>query len=152
MTGLIVLAPLGGTVVSLADVPDPVFAQHMVGPGTCIDPQRTGTLEVVSPVSGTVVKLHPHAFVVQVDHRAVLVHLGLDTVGLAGRGFTLHVAEGDHVEAGDRMVTWDVACVVAAGLVPLCPVIALGGEGADVEVRAAAGDVVEVGAPLVVWT
>lgn len=120
-----VLAPVPGRAVDLAEVPDPVFAGGMVGPGRAIDPDR-GRLTAVSPVTGTVVKAHPHAFVVVTgDGRGVLVHLGIDTVELAGAGFELLVAEGALVQAGDPVVRWDSAEVAAGGRSPSCPVIAL---------------------------
>ncbi|MFE9749717.1 PTS glucose transporter subunit IIA [Saccharothrix saharensis] len=120
-----VVSPVGGRVVPLTEVPDPVFAQAMVGPGVAVEPDR-GRAEVVSPVDGTVVTLHPHAFVVATSAgAAVLVHLGIDTVKRKGEGFTLHVVKGEAVRAGQPVVTWDPAEVEAAGYAPICPVIAL---------------------------
>jgi sugar PTS system EIIA component len=110
-----VLAPLPGRALPLADVPDPVFAQAMVGPGCAIDPPR-GAVEAVAPVAGKIVKLHPHAYVVVgEDGRGVLVHLGLDTVQLKGEGFRLLAEEGADVEAGTPVVAWDTAAVEAGG-------------------------------------
>ena len=122
---LTVLAPVPGRAVDLAAVPDPVFSEGMVGPGRAVDPDR-GALTAVSPVAGTIVKAHPHAFVVVAgDGRGVLVHLGIDTVELKGDGFELLVAEGAHVQAGDPVVRWNSATVEAGGRSPSCPVIAL---------------------------
>ncbi|ETK33567.1 PTS sugar transporter subunit IIA [Microbispora sp. ATCC PTA-5024] len=120
-----VLAPVAGAAIGLAAVPDPVFSQAMVGPGTAIDPRREpGT--AIAPISGTIVKLHPHAYVVVGDDgKGVLVHLGIDTVQLKGEGFTLLAAEGDHVTAGQPVVAWDPAAVEAGGRSPVCPVVAL---------------------------
>lgn len=123
MSELAVGSPVAGSVVGLADVPDPVFAEAMVGPGLAVVPS-SGT--VVAPVAGTVATLHPHAFVVATESgRAVLVHLGIDTVKLKGEGFTLLVAKGDVVSAGQAMVEWDPVAIAAAGYSPVCPVIAL---------------------------
>ncbi|MFD7654885.1 PTS glucose transporter subunit IIA [Actinosynnema sp. NPDC059797] len=120
-----VTSPVSGRVVPLTEVPDPVFAEAMVGPGVAVEPERGGA-DVVSPVDGTVVTLHPHAFVVATeDGAAVLVHLGIDTVKRQGEGFTLHVVKGESVRAGQPVVTWDPAEVEAAGFAPICPVIAL---------------------------
>jgi tRNA A-37 threonylcarbamoyl transferase component Bud32/membrane-associated phospholipid phosphatase len=92
---LSVLAPVPGRALPLAEVPDPVFAGEMVGPGTAIDPPR-GPVEALAPVDGRILKLHPHAYVVVAEAgRAVLVHLGIDTVQLHGEGFSLLAAEGD---------------------------------------------------------
>ena len=120
-----VLAPVPGRALAMADVPDPVFSGAMVGPGTAIDPLRQ-MVEAVAPVSGTIVKLHPHAFVVTTaDGAGVLVHLGIDTVQLKGEGFELLAAEGDTVEAGAPIVRWDPAAVEAGGRSPISPVVAL---------------------------
>ena len=129
-----VLAPLAGRAVPLADVPDPVFAAAMVGPGRAVDPERREQT-AVSPLAGRVVKLHPHAYVVLADDgRGVLVHLGIDTVQLHGEGFRLLVAEGDEVQAGDPVVVWDPAAVEAGGRSPVCPVIALDAEASALTV------------------
>jgi sugar PTS system EIIA component len=120
-----VLAPVAGAAIGLAAVPDPVFAQALVGPGTAIDPRREpGT--AIAPINGTIVKLHPHAYVVVGDDgKGVLVHLGIDTVQLKGEGFELLAAEGDRVSAGQPVVAWNPAAIEAGGRSPVCPVVAL---------------------------
>lgn len=149
---LTVLAPLGGVVTAMADVPDPVFGGELVGPGLAIDPPRSGLVDVVAPLDGTIMKLHPHAFVVQApDGRAALVHLGLDTVQLGGVGFEVLAAEGDVVRAGDVVVRWTPADVEAGGRSPVCPVVALDGAGA-LTPAAAVGVPVVSGDALFVWT
>ena len=87
-----ILSPCSGRVIALDEVPDPVFAGRIVGPGVAIDPDRSAAT-VVAPISGRLVKLHPHAFVIAGADVAVLVHLGIDTVQLGGAGFTLHATE-----------------------------------------------------------
>jgi PTS system glucose-specific IIA component len=120
-----VLAPVDGRAVSLQDVPDPVFSQAMVGHGAAIDPAR-GVIDAVAPVSGKVVRLLPHAYIVMTpDNVGVLVHLGLDTVGLDGQGFTAHVSQGDDVIAGQVVITYDVPSVEAKGLNPIVPVVVM---------------------------
>ncbi|MEW2130045.1 PTS glucose transporter subunit IIA [Streptomyces sp. NPDC005435] len=120
-----VTSPLAGRAIGLAEVPDPVFAGAMVGPGTAIDPVREPS-EAVSPVDGVIVSLHPHAFVVVDDEgHGVLVHLGIDTVQLNGEGFEVLVNKGDRVKGGQSIVRWDPAAVEAAGKSPVCPVVAL---------------------------
>lgn len=146
------LAPVHGTVVPLSQVPDPVFAEEIVGPGLAIDPDRSGPSHAVAPIAGVVAKLHPHAFVIQgADDRAALVHLGLDTVQLGGEGFTLLVAEGDEVAAGDPVVAWVPADIAAGGRSPVCPVVALQGEPGSVTPLAAPGADVRPGDPLLEW-
>ncbi|MDO8143509.1 PTS glucose transporter subunit IIA [Isoptericola sp. 178] len=143
---LIVSSPVAGTVVDVREVPDPVFSAGLVGPGTAVEPEGT---EVVSPVDGRIVKLHPHAFVVQpADGPAVLVHLGIDTVQLGGAGFTLHVAEGDEVVTGQLLVEWDPTAVRDGGRAAVCPVVLLEADPEQVEPRVAPGTAVVPGDPL----
>ncbi|MDT5125637.1 MAG: sugar system component [Mycobacterium sp.] len=118
-----VLAPVAGRAVLLQDVPDPVFSQGMVGYGAAIDPPR-GVVDAVAPVSGKLLRLMPHAYVVMTpDNVGVLVHLGLDTVALKGEGFTAHVSQGDDVTAGQLIITYDVPVIEANGLNPIVPVV-----------------------------
>ncbi|GAA4723613.1 PTS glucose transporter subunit IIA [Isoptericola chiayiensis] len=143
---LTVRSPVAGRVIPTDEVPDPVFAGGLVGPGTAVEP--TGD-DVTAPVDGRVVKLHPHAFVVQSpDGPAVLVHLGIDTVQLGGEGFTLHVVEGDEVTAGDPVVTWSPAAVRDGGRSAACPVVVLEAPPEQVELLAAPGSDVSPGDPL----
>jgi sugar PTS system EIIA component len=112
-------------VVGLSGVPDAVFAQAMVGPGTAVDPPRR-RFTAASPLPGRLVKLHPHAFVVvDDDGKGVLVHLGIDTVTLKGAGFEVLAGEGDEVSLGQPLIRWDPAEVEAGGRSPVCPVVAL---------------------------
>jgi sugar PTS system EIIA component len=145
-----VLSPVTGVVAPITEVPDPVFAQAMVGPGVAVHPELTAG-DAVSPVDGTVVTLHPHAFVVATDDGvAVLVHLGIDTVKLKGEGFTPHVVKGETVRAGQPVIGWDPAAVRAGGKSPICPVVALDAtEAALVDVREPGP--VEAGEPLFTW-
>ncbi|AQP44412.1 hypothetical protein RPIT_05945 [Tessaracoccus flavus] len=102
-----VLAPCPGHVIAMSEVDDPVFSVGAVGPGVGIEP-RPGQTAVVSPVDGVLIKLSPHAFIVLVDDEiGVLVHIGINTVRLDGEGFELLAAEGDRVEAGTPVVSWD---------------------------------------------
>lgn len=83
---LAVHAPLSGDLAALGKVPDPVFSAQMVGTGLAVDPSReTEPIDVVAPVAGVVVKLHPHAFVIRTNSgTGVLVHVDIDTVRLNG--------------------------------------------------------------------
>lgn len=120
-----VLSPIGGLATPLSEVPDPVFSQAMLGPGVAVKPEQ-GRCVVLAPVAGSVATLHPHAFVVvTADGPAILVHLGIDTVKLQGVGFTVHVAEGDTVAAGQKMITWDPAEAESQGYSSVCPVVVL---------------------------
>lgn len=144
-----VLAPVTGYVVGLAAVPDPVFSHGLVGPGTAIEPRRAQG-EALAPLDGTVLKVHPHAYViVGPDGRGVLVHLGIDTVRLRGEGFRVLVREGETVAAGCPVVVWDPAVVEAAGLSPACPVVAL--EARPEALRTLAAGAVRAGEELFRW-
>jgi len=120
-----VLAPVPGRALALSDVPDPVFAQGMVGHGAAVEPPQD-VIDAIAPVSGKLLKLMPHAYIIMTpDNVGILVHLGLDTVQLQGAGFTSHVAQGDEVTAGQVIITYDVPSVVAAGLSPVVPVVVM---------------------------
>jgi phosphocarrier protein FPr len=104
---LVLKAPVSGIVVPLDAVPDPVFAQKMVGDGVSIDPV---TASLVAPCDGRVVQVHSAAHAVTLASRAgveVLMHIGLDTVKLKGRGFTPRVKTGDVVRTGDVLIDFD---------------------------------------------
>ena len=104
-----------GQVVALEQVKDPVFAQKMMGDGFAVEPANGN---IVSPVSGTVSSIFPtkHALgLVTEAGLEVLVHIGLDTVSLEGKPFTVHVTEGQKVAAGDLLVTADLDAIRAAG-------------------------------------
>lgn len=120
-----IAAPLNGVMRTLADVPDPVFAEGIIGPGFAVEPELGESVEAVSPISGTVAKVHPHAFVVVKDGLSVLVHLGIDTVKLNGEGFTVLATQGDEVEVGQVMVKWDTQAISAKGISTICPVVIL---------------------------
>ncbi|HOW95646.1 MAG TPA: PTS glucose transporter subunit IIA, partial [Mycolicibacterium fallax] len=99
MTVTPVLAPVSGRAVALADVPDPVFSQGMVGWGAAVQP-RAGLVDALAPVDGKLVRLMPHAYVVLTPGGVgLLVHLGLDTVALDGAGFTPLASQGDQLRA-----------------------------------------------------
>ena len=104
-----------GEVISLEQVKDPVFSQKMMGDGFAVEPANGN---IVSPVSGTVSSIFPtkHALgLVTEAGLEVLVHIGLDTVSLEGKPFTVHVAEGQKVAVGDLLVTADLDAIRAAG-------------------------------------
>ena len=101
---VVLLAPLTGPVVPLADVPDPVFAGGMFGDGIGIDPLEG---RLVAPCDGLVTHLARtgHAVTLQTPEGAeILLHIGIDTVELGGEGFTARVAQGAQVKAGDVLI------------------------------------------------
>lgn len=119
-----VLSPLAGRAVPLAEVPDAVFSAGMLGPGIAVHPSGTGQVDALAPLDGVVTALQPHAYVVTgFDGVGALVHLGLETVGLGGAGFTAHVGVGDTVSAGQPVVRWSPDAVSAGGRSPLVMVV-----------------------------
>ncbi|MFB9903012.1 PTS sugar transporter subunit IIA [Allokutzneria oryzae] len=147
---LSVQCPVKGRAIPMSEVPDPVFSEAMVGPGIAVDPERAEA-DAVAPVDGTVVTLHPHAFVVLAPSgQAVLVHLGIDTVKLKGAGFTLHVVKGETVRAGQRMITWNPAEVERQGYSPVCPIVAVEAKP-DQLAALRESDAVELGDPVFTW-
>lgn len=126
-----ITSPMPGFVHLLSDVPDPVFAQGVVGPGLALEPIGAGGQDVVAPIPGRIAKLHPHAFVIASDDVTVLIHLGIDTVQLNGAGFVMHAAEGDEVRAGDVLITWQPDEVRSGGRSAICPVVVLDNSAED---------------------
>jgi glucose-specific phosphotransferase system IIA component len=128
----------------MADVPDPVFAEEMVGPGVAIEPDA-GPTTVVAPIAGKVLKVLPHAFVVLGDGVGVLVHLGINTVRLEGEGFEVLATQGSEVAAGDPMITWDPASLPATAggqdVSPVVPVVLMDGAKGSVTSEAIGGTV-----------
>jgi PTS system glucose-specific IIA component len=143
-----VLSPMPGRVAPLAEVPDPMFAEAMLGPGLAIDPPRVPVV-AVAPISGTIASLFPHAMGIEADGGySILVHLGLETVKLNGEGFTLLKAKGDTVVAGEPVIEWDPAAIEAGGLPVITPVIAIQAEASAITQLVADGTEVAAGTPV----
>ncbi|SDK50917.1 PTS sugar transporter subunit IIA [Lacicoccus qingdaonensis] len=116
-------SPFNGKYVKLEDIPDPVFSEKMMGEGFGIEPSDG---EVVSPVEGEVMQVFPtnHAVGIKTANGIeLLIHIGLETVAMEGEGFTGHVSEGDSVEAGDKLVTFDIDLVKKEANSTISPVI-----------------------------
>ncbi|HFI0795315.1 TPA: PTS system trehalose-specific EIIBC component [Streptococcus suis] len=116
-------SPLTGQAKELSQATDPVFASGVMGQGVLIDPSE-GLL--VAPVDGEVSVLFPtnHAVgITAANGLELLMHIGMDTVSLEGKGFTAHVKQGDKVKAGDKLISFDIDVIKAAGLVTETPVI-----------------------------
>lgn len=118
-----IVSPLAGEVKELSQATDPVFAQGVMGQGVVILPSEG---ELVAPVNGTVSVLFPtnHAVGIVSDEGVeLLMHIGMDTVNLDGKGFEAHMAQGDRVSVGQKLVSFDIAAIQEAGLVTETPVI-----------------------------
>ncbi|MGE9835220.1 beta-glucoside-specific PTS transporter subunit IIABC [Streptococcus orisratti] len=119
----IIASPMIGEVVKLENVPDEVFASGAMGKGIAIKP-ADGT--VVAPVNGEITLVFPtgHAVGIRTENGAeILIHIGMDTVSLAGKGFKKFVEVGDKVEAGQKMIEFDLATIRDANLPIISPVI-----------------------------
>ncbi|MFC3785320.1 phosphocarrier protein FPr/phosphocarrier protein [Sphingopyxis italica] len=125
---LIITSPLRGWATTLDDVPDPVFAQRMMGDGVAIQPLGD---TVVAPFDGEVVTLHEAGHAVSLrsaEGAEVLIHVGLDTVMLKGEGFTPLVVAGDTVSRGDPLIRFDLDAVALAATSLITPVIVTNAE------------------------
>lgn len=138
------LAPVSGEVVALEQVPDEAFASKAVGEGVAIRP--TGST-VVSPASGTVLKIFNtnHAFCLETEKGLeVVVHMGIDTVALEGKGFTRLVEEGAQVKAGEPILEMDLAWLNSHAKSMISPVVVTNIEDFS-GIRLVAGDTVIAG-------
>ena len=116
-------APMAGKAVPITEVPDPTFAEGMLGNGIAIEPTEG---KVYAPCDATVDMMFTtgHAVSLVADNGAeVLIHVGLETVGLEGKPFTVHVSNGDKVKKGQLMIEVDLEAVKAAGLPTITPML-----------------------------
>lgn len=144
-------SPVAGIVVPLADVPDPVFSKGIVGLGVGVDPTEN---TVYAPAAGKVLVAQPtgHAFGLRLDSGVeMLIHVGIDTVNLAGKGFDVKVKAGDRVEEGTPLVTFDRAVIEEAGYSLVTPVLVTNPKKFGSIDQAASGQV-SVGSPLITVT
>lgn len=117
------LSPITGNAVNLSEVPDPVFSEKMMGDGLAIEPSEG---VVVSPIDGEIMQVFPtkHAVGIRAKNGAeILIHIGLETVSLKGEGFETHVKQGDMVNAGEKLVTFDTGLISEKAKSTITPVI-----------------------------
>ena len=118
-----IVAPCTGKTMPLSAVPDEVFAQELLGKGIAIEPAEG---RFFAPVSGKIQSVTDsrHAFTLLSDAGTdVLVHIGVDTVSLAGEGFVAHVSAGERVEVGQLMAEADIDLIRSRGLLAICSVV-----------------------------
>ena len=135
-----IFSPMTGEAVGLEQVPDPVFAQKIVGDGMAVIPSEGN---IVSPVEGEVISVADtrHAFGLRTaEGLELLIHVGLETVHLNGECFQVFVKPGDKVKAGDLMAEVDLAYLKERGINPITPVLVCGGFQGQ-QLNAAAGPV-----------
>ncbi len=118
-----IFAPMSGAAVPVSEVPDPTFAEGMLGNGIAIKPTDG---KVYAPCDATVDMMFPtgHAVSLVADFGAeILIHVGLETVSLEGKHFTVHAGNGQKVKKGDLLIEADIAAIAAEGFNTITPVL-----------------------------
>lgn len=116
-------APVAGNAVPVSQVPDPTFAEELLGKGIAIDPTEG---RILAPCDATVDMMFEtgHAISLVADFGAeLLIHVGLETVSLKGEHFTIHCANGDKVKKGDLLIEFDLEAIKAAGFNTITPML-----------------------------
>lgn len=124
----ILVSPVNGEAVALSEVPDPTFAEKMMGDGVAVKP-TSGT--IVAPITGEVMQLFPtkHAVGIKtVNGVEILIHIGIETVNMQGEGFKSFVKEGDKVAVGDKLIEFDMELVNEKAESTITPVIVTNGD------------------------
>ncbi|MDO3412150.1 PTS glucose transporter subunit IIA [Saccharibacillus sp. CPCC 101409] len=127
LQSLEVLAPLSGKAVSLSEVPDPAFAEKLMGEGIAIVPSEG---RVLAPFDGVIAHLPKSKHAVMLEHETgaqVLIHVGVDTVSMKGEGFDVRVSTGDRVKAGQLLIEFDMQKIEQAGYPSITSIIAPNG-------------------------
>ena len=121
--GIDIGAPVAGRLISITEVNDPAFSEEILGKGVAVIPSGT---RICAPVDGTVSTVFPtgHAAAVTSKEGAeVLIHVGLDTVKLEGKHFTIHASEGQEVKKGDLLLEADIEQIKAEGYDITTPIV-----------------------------
>ena len=116
-------APMAGAAVPVTEVPDPTFAEGLLGDGIAIIPTDG---KVYAPCDATVEMMFTTGHAVSLSNAAgaeILIHVGLETVSLEGKPFTIHVANGDEVKKGQLLMEADLEAIKAAGLNTITPML-----------------------------
>ena len=118
-----IYAPVAGKAVAITEVPDPTFAEGLLGNGIAIEPTDG---KVYAPCNATVDMMFETGHAVSLVSESgaeILIHVGLETVSMEGKPFTVHVHDGDKVTKGQLMLEVDLEAVKAAGLPTITPVL-----------------------------
>ncbi len=142
-----VCAPVAGQAVAISQVSDPTFGEEILGKGIAIKPSEG---KIVAPCDATVDMMFDtgHAVSLVADHGAeVLIHVGLETVGLKGQHYTIHAHNGDKVKKGQLLIEFDLDAIAAAGYDTITPIVICnsadyGTINTHVDQTVAAGDVI----------
>ncbi|TFH53000.1 PTS beta-glucoside transporter subunit EIIBCA [Actinomyces viscosus] len=144
-----IASPLKASTMDLDKVPDPVFSSGAVGQGVGLEPE--GDIVVTAPADGTVVVAPSsgHAFGITLDNGVeILIHVGLDTVNLEGKGFDVKVSQGDRVSEGQELVRVDRSVIEQAGY-PLTTPVLITNTASFASVEVVGGDSVQPGEALI---
>jgi PTS system glucose-specific IIA component len=126
-----ILASVDGQFVAIEEVPDPTFAQKMMGDGVAIQPTNGN---VVAPIEGEVIQVFPTKHAVGLRGRSgmeLLIHIGLETVSMNGEGFQAHVKAGDKVKPGQPLITFDLDLVNEKAVSSIIPMVITNMERVD---------------------
>ncbi|MEO2203692.1 sucrose-specific PTS transporter subunit IIBC [Paenibacillus pabuli] len=133
-----IASPMTGTAVALANVPDPAFSEKHMGEGIAIEPTEGKVFAPFDGVIAHVMNKSKHAVILEHETGLqMLVHIGINTVGLKGEGFTAHVKSGDVVTAGQLLIEFEMNAIQAAGLPLITPVLIPNGNETIEEVQTA---------------
>ena len=122
-SGIAVAAPVSGTVVPLSEVPDPTFAQGILGPGAAVQPSEG---RIVAPANGTVDMMFDTGHAVSMttaEGAELLIHVGIDTVQLEGKHYKACCKAGQQVKKGDVLIEFDPAAIKAEGYQIVTPIL-----------------------------
>lgn len=122
-TGSNIIAPMNGKIVPMEKVPDPVFSQKMMGEGIAIEPEDG---IVTSPVNGKIVHVPETKHAVGIlaeDGTELLIHVGLETVGLKGKGFELFVKPDEEISVGDKLMEFDLTYITENATSTITPIV-----------------------------
>jgi sugar PTS system EIIA component len=125
---VVLASPMSGEIISLTEVPDPVFSQKMMGDGVAVHPSEG---KVVAPVDAKVLNVFPTKHAIGLEAAGgleLLIHVGLDTVNMKGEGFDVKVSEGDQVKKGDVLLTYSLELVREKAASVMTPMIVTNGD------------------------
>lgn len=141
---IILYRPVEGEVIDITDVRDDMFSTKMMGDGIAIEPESE---TILSPCDGKVLLVPRtlHAVALEAQNGAeILVHIGIDTVELKGKGFTCHVNAGDMVKKGDKLISFDAEYIKGEGKALTIPVVITNGEDKGIEIKKSLGNSTDV--------
>lgn len=127
----VIMAPLTGKIYQLEEVPDPVFAEKMMGEGIAIEPSDG---IVVAPFDGEIIQLFPTKHAIGMKGESgleILIHIGLETVALKGEGFETFIQQGDHVKMGDKLITFELDVIKEKASSTITPIIMTKGDAIE---------------------